>query len=185
MGRHIGYKHTEESKRKISLRRLGMKFSAEHRAKLSAAKLGKTPWNKGKEFTEEHRKNLSTSHMGNVHPLKGKSNPKIAGSNNWRWKGGITSVNTQIRHSLAYRQWRTSVFKRDNFTCVQCKQRGMELNADHIEAFAVIMRKNGITSVQTALICTELWDITNGRTLCVDCHKKTDNYGAKSLKNYA
>lgn len=28
----------------------------------------------------------------------------------------------------------------------------------------------------------DLWDINNGRTLCVDCHKKTETYGHKTKK---
>ena len=37
---------------------LGKKFTEEHRAKLSAAKVGKKTWNTGKKLTEEHRLKL-------------------------------------------------------------------------------------------------------------------------------
>lgn len=42
-----GHAHSEASKAKISAAKKGVKFSAEHRAKLSAAAKGRTPWNKG------------------------------------------------------------------------------------------------------------------------------------------
>ena len=49
------------------------------------------------------------------------------------------------------------------------KQHGNKLEADHIKSFS---------------ICPEgRLDINNGRTLCEECHKKTDNYGWKAV-NY-
>ena len=37
-------------------------------------------------------------------------------------------------------------------------------------------------SREEALECTELWDLENGRTLCVPCHKLTDTYGGRCVK---
>lgn len=85
------------------------------------------------------------------------------------WKGGITSINSTIRHSLEYRLWRESVFKRDNYTCRFCNQRGGKLNADHIKPFSLFPELR--------------FAIDNGRTLCIPCHRKTDTYGIKAL-NY-
>jgi group I intron endonuclease len=39
-GSSFGYKHTEESKTKISTSRLGRKLSEQHKSKLSLAKMG-------------------------------------------------------------------------------------------------------------------------------------------------
>ena len=50
MGRHIGFKHSEETKQKISKANKGRKlppFSKEHRAKIGEAHKGQTPANKG------------------------------------------------------------------------------------------------------------------------------------------
>ena len=50
MGRHKGYKHSEETKQKISQKTKGRKmqpFSEEHRAKIGAAHKGQVPANKG------------------------------------------------------------------------------------------------------------------------------------------
>lgn len=33
---------------------------------------------------------------------------------------------------------------------------------------------------EDALMCEEFWNLNNGRTLCKNCHKLTDNY----LKHY-
>jgi NUMOD3 motif/HNH endonuclease len=138
-------------------------FTAEHRAKLSLAKKGKAPWNKGKTFTEEHRENLSKAHIGKPHPHGGKPNYKTRGEKNWKWKGGITPINAQIRHSIEYKLWRKAVFERDDYTCVWCGKRGTTLNADHIKPFARFPELR--------------FAIDNGRTLCVPCHKLTPTYG--------
>ena len=69
--------------------------------------------------------------------------------------------------------WIIAIFERDNYTCQECKKRGVELHAHHcIKEFAKIIRDNKITSIEEALACEELWDLKNGITLCVDCHDK-------------
>ena len=98
----------------------------------------------------------------------------------WSWKGGITSLREQIRSCFKYRQWRSDIFTRDNFTCVICRIRGNYLEADHYpKTFSEILKEYKITIFEEALNCEELWNINNGRTLCKNCHKKTDSYGRK------
>ena len=41
-----------------------------------------------------------------------------------------------------------------------------------------------IKTVEDALKCHLLWDLENGETLCVPCHKKTDSYGWKIWNSY-
>lgn len=84
----------------------------------------------------------------------------------------------QIRETFKYRQWRSDVFTRDNFTCTQCNARGY-LEADHIKRFIDIIREYDVKSPDEALNCEELWNINNGRTLCVNCHRETDTWGRK------
>ena len=88
------------------------------------------------------------------------------------WKGGISKVNKTERQNLMntveYRIWRTSIFTRDNYTCIWCGQRGGRLNADHIKSW------KDYPALRFA--------IDNGRTLCEPCHRKTDNYGRKITK---
>ena len=85
------------------------------------------------------------------------------------WKGGVTKEHDLIRRGLEYKRWRTSVFERDNYTCVNCGVRGGKLQADHIKPFSIYKELR--------------FDINNGRTLCFKCHKETDTYGGKMI-NY-
>ncbi len=98
------------------------------------------------------------------------------------WKGGITPVSKRVRSSKEYFKWREAVFKRDNYSCVLCgDNESGTLNADHIISFSKIMddMKNlfGVDKILDQYSTYKpLWDITNGRTLCLDCHKLTPNY---------
>lgn len=62
------------------------------------------------------------------------------------------------RRSKEYKSWRNSVFERDNYTCQLCGARGVKLNAHH---------KNGY-----AFYPELRYELSNGITLCVPCHKK-------------
>lgn len=94
---------------------------------------------------------------------------KQKGERNFFWKGGLTKTNyperVSIMNSPEYRRWRKSVFERDKYTCQICGQRGITLNADHIKPFSRYPELR--------------LSIDNGRTLCLDCHKRTDTYGIK------
>lgn len=92
--------------------------------------------------------------------LRGKKNPN--------WQGGITPINESIRKSAQYKLWRRAVYERDGYRCVFCGVigTGNNLHADHIKPFALFPELR--------------FAIDNGRTLCVDCHKKTDTYGWKT-----
>lgn len=61
------------------------------------------------------------------------------------------------RHTPKYREWRTSVFERDKYRCVNCGKVGGELQAHHIKSYA----KHKDLRL----------DINNGVTLCKSCHK--------------
>lgn len=99
------------------------------------------------------------------------------GAKNLRWRGGISPLNVKIRGLVEYGNWVKSVFSRDNYTCQLCSARNgngkkIVLNADHYPiAFSIIIKRNKIDSVEKAKSCKELWDIHNGRTLCINCHK--------------
>lgn len=85
------------------------------------------------------------------------------------WQGG-KSKNVHSVTTPAYREWRISVFNRDNFTCQGCGVRGCYLEAHHVKSWAKFP--------------TLRFDIENGATLCRDCHKLTDNYKGKSNKKH-
>jgi len=81
------------------------------------------------------------------------------------WEGGKTKESKLKKSCSAYKSWRMSVFKRDHFTCLWCGIKDNTIEADHIKP----------QSQYPELI----YDVDNGRTLCHECHKKTDTYGCK------
>ena len=173
-GRPVGYKASAEARRNMSL---GMK--------------GRVSPNKGKKFTKEHRDNLSKSHIGKIVSAEtrlklsiGRRGRKLnlsdeqiekkrvvnTGARNPNWRGGTTPEEKRARRTVEYVVWRKAVFERDNYTCVLCRVRGEKglgkrvvLNADHIKPFSVFIELR--------------LEVSNGRTLCVECHRKTDTYG--------
>ena len=101
------------------------------------------------------------------------------GKNNSRWRGGLTPLVLQIRHSFKYRQWRDDIFTRDDFICQKCRKRGSSLEAHHIKGFAEILHGNKITTFEMAMNCEELWSINNGITYCLNCHRR--EYGHQKI----
>lgn len=147
------------------------KHSEESKKKMSEAASGRKAWNKG--LNKKTNPSLSRSGVkkGNNPWNKNKPYLAIRGEKHPNWKGGATKENQKIRHSLEYKLWRIAVFERDNYTCIWCgkKSKG-NLNADHIKSFADFPELR--------------FAIDNGRTLCVPCHKTTENYlwKAQALK---
>ena len=97
--------------------------------------------------------------------------PFRTGKDTSNWKGGVTPTYKLIRRGKEFIEWRASVFKRDDWTCQECKQRGGILHPDHIKPFAYFPDLR--------------FELSNGRTLCKPCHMKTDTWGHKATKNYA
>ena len=124
-------------------------------------------WNKGldgKEYLSiEARKRMSV--------WGGKS-----GESTPNWRGGTTKLGQLIRSCKMYSRWRLTVFARDNRICVKCMAKNIPIHADHIKPFYKILEDNEIKTVEQAKQCKELWDITNGRTLCIPCHMQTSSY---------
>jgi len=92
---------------------------------------------------------------------------------NPNWNGGISPLRSQLYSIEEYKQWRSDVFKRDNWTCQTCGVRGVYLEAHHIKELNKIIKENNIKTKEEALNCSELWDINNGVTLCQECHNLT------------
>lgn len=91
------------------------------------------------------------------------------GPDHYNWKGGVTPEVGRLRRSAEYRDWRTAVFTRDNFTCQKCGDaRGGNLRAHHIKPFAANPE--------------ERFNLANGVTLCCDCHDKV-HFKPGSIRN--
>ncbi len=122
----------------------------------------KTAFKKGIRYSQ-------STEFGNKPPWnKGIPYLRISGERNNHWCGGITPLHEKIRKSLEYKDWRTAVFKRDKYTCQHCNQRQGDIEADHIKPFAFFPELR--------------FEISNGRTLCNSCHRKTDTYGKGAYK---
>lgn len=174
---NTGKKHSDESRKKISLGLLGHipwnkglktkghPISEETKKKIGRANKGNTSWIKGKTHSLETRKKLSKAHSGVPRPNR-------RGKNCYLWKGGISPKNKAIRSSLEYQLWRKAVFERDDYTCIWCGEKSIKgkrviIHADHIKPFALFPELR--------------FAIDNGRTLCIKCHRTTDTYGIKSV----
>lgn len=136
---------------------LGLRRSDETKRKISLAKKGKKNNSKTK-FTTESTRN----------------------EKHWNWRGGISKIDKRIRRTPNYKQWRSDVFKRDSWTCQTCRINGVYVTVHHIKSFASILKLNNIKTLEEADKCFELWDITNGVTLCEPCHALTDNYRGRA-----
>lgn len=140
-------------------------------------------WN-GKKFSKEHRKNLSMAHLNHISGMKGKHHsektkkkisfkkkgvklPSITGEKHPQWKGGLTPYYRQIKNSLEWKNWRKTVFERDNYICQKCGIKGGKLHPHH--PFPV---KRLIKTIFEKYI----FDINNGITLCKNCHKLIHRY---------
>lgn len=150
---------------------LGKKISAEHNRKLQEGKLKHPPSQLGRVRDKEYRRKISET-------LKRKYKeglivspfalmPKKFGSEAPNWRGGKTLVGQGIRKSLKYKEWRMEILKRDDFTCQDCGVRGGKLHADHIKPFAYFPELR--------------FELSNGRTLCIPCHRKTPTWGAQKV----
>ena len=90
---------------------------------------------------------------------------------------GIASPNLRkllqrIRGLKKMGEWRNAVLRIDSNACRRCGSIE-NLHAHHIYQLNAILIKEGITNVEEAENCKELWDISNGACVCEDCHKKT------------
>lgn len=184
-------KHTLESKLKLSLFHKGKKLPKETCEKISENKLGCVyPETrnekislalKGKRKSEKHCENISKARLG-------VPNFKIRGKGHWNWKGGVTPLGTAISCLLEYSNWVLNVFRRDNYTCVDCGAKNGEgkavwLEAHHIRGFSEIYKEflqkhNNLDPIKDkeiliglALEYAPFWELSNGKTLCLACHE--------------
>lgn len=79
------------------------------------------------------------------------------------WDGFSRSKHVRERFTVAYKEWRESVFDRDDYTCQRCDKRSrsgepVKLNAHHIFNFK--------SHPDLRL------DVNNGITLCYECHSQ-------------
>ena len=156
---------------------------------MSRAKIGKIPWNKGIPMDDDIRDNLRRNYSRKMHGTE-QSKKAIAtrkarygyinspetkvkirlanlGPKSHFWKGGLSKENYRLRRTARYQKWRKAVFERDDYTCQKCHARGVELHPHHIKSWEKYPELR--------------FEISNGKTLCIPCHKQTDSY-AKNFR---
>lgn len=149
-------------KNKIRIRKRGETFiGVQKNYKTVGYEKGNKPWNKYKK---------------GIH-LSTKSEFK-KGQTPWN-KGLLFNPNKEIRNIIRdkqeFKDWRYKVYKRDKNICQLCGHKStnkIPINAHHIYRLQDIITDYNITTVKEALSCDVLWNINNGISLCVNCHKK-------------
>lgn len=107
-----------------------------------------------------------------------------------KMRGGKTTLITRLRQlkkeSKAYRdsirdnrnpkttrpeyvRWRKKVLQRDHWTCQDCQKVGGELHCHHIKRWVDDIRAR--------------YDVNNGITLCVECHRGRHRKNPKRSKD--
>ncbi len=166
----------------------GSKLSEETKRKISETNKarGIGNWMKGRSMPEETKAKLRDNHprhwLGKkrgTYPDEWRKNISDGikklnriGKNHHRWVEDKKHPFRQaIRELAQYIKWRSDCMVRDKFTCVLCQQIGGKLEVDHYPTrFSVILERNEIKSFEEAIVCMELWNTENGRTLCKQCH---------------
>ena len=96
------------------------------------------------------------------------------GLEHWNYNSTLTDEEREQKRDLQKNdEWRNAVYKRDNYTCQICKQKGKKLNAHHLNGYNWDI--------------SERFSVDNGITLCVNCHKsfhKAYGYKNNTIEQY-
>lgn len=87
---------------------------------------------------------------------------RLSGDKSHFYKHGksLENQNDRLKYSRELTKWRKGVFKRDNYTCIKCNSKS-NIQAHHIKEWSK---------------CIELrFKLSNGITLCHECHQKEHN----------
>ena len=100
-------------------------------------------------------------YLSNIMTGKKKVHPQLRGEQSPSWRGGKSAIYHTLRNRGIYKDWRESVFERDNYTCQACGIQSkvgvaVELHPHHIKSFTHYPKLR--------------FDINNGVTVCKDCH---------------
>lgn len=137
------------------------------------------PSRKGTKLTTEHREkiravsnqpNRRTSFRNRAYQRLRLQEALVARKRKYDRIGRRGRERDMIKKRPEYIAWRKAVFMRDNYTCQMCGERGGELQADHVKPFAYFPKLR--------------FSLSNGRTLCKTCHRKTPTYGSRAITLY-
>lgn len=170
---------------------IGRKYSAKTKAKMSHNQMGKnnSHWKGGLPECHICGKRQTVHHStrcrecASKDPLLKEKFRQLAYKNKPNYKGGITPLTHTIRELPEMHEWRKKVFKKDSHECVDCGHRGY-IEAHHIIPFTKLFKEflktynqfsvidDKDTLIRLALNHKPFFDISNGKTLCKDCHEE-------------
>lgn len=171
-----GQKMTPEQRKRVSDGQRGRKHSEETKRKMSLAGKGNKRW-LGKKHSPQTKKKMSLAAKGNKNNLGKKRGPlslakkikiSLGLTKEKEFKGFRRKEYQRERGSSRYKKWRASIVERDEYTCQHCGSK-KELEVHHIKNFYHHRDK--------------AYDIDNGLTLCKKCHIKVDKYRGRYEKN--
>ena len=119
-------------------------MSDDTRDKMSKSKKGITTWNKGLTLSDEYKNKISKSKMGNIPYNKGIEMPleqkiKLSCTNRSinieDFKDFSTPINRKERNQFSDSGLREQCFLNADYTCDITKEKGVELNAHHLESW--------------------------------------------------
>uniref|UniRef100_A0A6M3XXT8 Nuclease associated modular domain-containing protein n=1 Tax=viral metagenome TaxID=1070528 RepID=A0A6M3XXT8_9ZZZZ len=180
MNQQKSYKLSKETRNKIRLGHLGKKHSDETRNKIreSLKKVYETPEMRQKmsNIAKHIRASLTEEQKAIRYGMewRKKLSKSNIGENSHRWNGGTTPIIDRILKNFRYRIWRTEILKRDNYKCQMCRST-LKLHVHHKQNIRFIIKKYETELKSYNYEIPELWDISNGITLCTPCHGLTHN----------
>lgn len=154
----IGYKHSEETRRKIAQAKKGKKFTEEHIKNLSLSHLGQKGYWTGKKrgkMSEETKEKIRLSNKGKHYF---NNNPRCGEKNN-KWKGDY--VGYDALHDWVKRKKGTPT------KCEHCNNSNLKYRQYHWSNISGEYKRN----------------LKDWQRLCVSCHKKYDLNRIKNVKN--
>lgn len=170
-----GYKHTEETKRRISNTEKGRPsplkgkhMSEETKKKISEANKGKIGWTKGLHLSEEHKRKISESEKG-----KSKQQPHTKESflrRSLARKGKLHSFETKQKMSEGHKFYRENI---KPFIFIQTDANGNVLNT-----FFTQKELSNFTGIPQTTLSKY---IRNGKLLKNNYYKKIKRENARSL----
>lgn len=152
-----GKRLKENTKKLISLSKIGKSIK---KPEGFGQKISKAL--KGIKKTKEHCENLS---KGQIKRFSNGKHPS--------YKDGITEFIKRLRCTKKYIDWRTSIFRRDNYLCATCSKKG-NLQVHHKTKLVKLIRKYQIKNTTDAYLCEPLWEMDLEITVCKICHEKLE-----------
>lgn len=139
---------------------VGRQRSAELRKKISDAKVGSTPWNKGAGHVEAICKTCGAAFRDKPYRralyCNSRCRDTARGASHFNFKGEAAGYVQRQRNWADYRDWRAAVLAQSGYQCRKCGQVGGKLTSHHLNSWAAYPEQRYNTS--------------NGVALCWPCH---------------